>query len=57
MKPSRGGVRIIDVLKDFDSMGNEAVRCYNATTHVYYLTEHKRYPYIDPFFLLPLYLE
>ena len=47
MKLSRGGVRIIDVLKDFESMGIEAVRFYNATTHVYYLTEHKRYPRIN----------
>jgi hypothetical protein len=41
MSPPRGK-RLIDPLDDTEISGIEAVRCYLATTHVYYLTVNNR---------------
>ena len=35
--------RLIDPVDDNDIMALEGLRCYNATTHVYYLTINNRY--------------
>jgi hypothetical protein len=42
MSPPRGK-RLIDPLEDDEISGIEAVRCYQATTHVYYLDVNNRY--------------
>jgi hypothetical protein len=42
MSPPRGK-RLIDPLADDEISGIEAVRCYQATTHAYYLNVNNRY--------------
>jgi hypothetical protein len=42
MKPSLKK-RLIDPVDEDDIIAREARRCYNATTHVYYLNVNNRY--------------